>query len=142
MIKLINLIKNIFRTSKPRGEKNYSSGKTWDELQIDLGSFKYSSDGFTLTYVDFTLTLNWCDITEINVYKRDLMTIDEICMQIVYGDKQIEISEKLPGWYQFVTRTKIIFPTIPKDWDLEVMQPPFATNYKTIYTKTDSSRAT
>ncbi len=133
-----DILKKIFRDT-PRGERNYDSIKSFEEQQLDLGAFTYTDNGFTLTYEDFTKTLRWSEITELNVYKKDLMTIDEIRMEIVYGDKQIEISEELPGWYQFVSRTKEIFPSIPKQWDFEIIQPPFATNYKTIYSSADKS---
>ena len=59
-------------------------------------------------------------------------------MQIVYGEKFMEISEEIPGWYQFVERTKEKFPSIPKQWDFEIIQAPFKTNYKTIYKKADT----
>jgi len=116
-------------------EWNYKSGKTFEEQQIDLGAFQYTGEGFTYTRGDFFKTLKWTDITQLNVFKKDLMTIDEICMEIVYGDYVIEISEEIPGWYQFVKRTKEVFPTIPKAWDFDLINPAFARNYSTIYTK-------
>lgn len=114
---------------------NSNSGKTFEEIENDLGAFQYDELGFTITYEDFTKRLEWTDITQLNVYKVDQMTIDRIDMEIVYGDKTFSISEEFPGWYQFVLRTKEMFPTIPKDWDDSVVQPPFAINYRTIYNK-------
>lgn len=137
MTTLADIIKKIFR-QKPGGERNYGSGKSFEEQLAELGAFTYTDDGFILTYEGFTKTFKWSDITELNVYKADLFTIDEIRMRIVYGDKQIEISEELPGWHQFVSRTKIIFPSIPQEWDSEIVQPAFATNYRTIYSKADN----
>jgi len=98
-----------------------------------LGMFEYDEDGFTIRYEEINHRIQWADITELNVYKRDLMTIDRITMDIVYGDIQMTISEDLLGWNQFVERSKIIFPEIPKDWDWVIVQPPFATNYRNIY---------
>jgi hypothetical protein len=105
-----------------------------------LGAFEYTDNGFTYTRGDFVKTLKWSDITQLNVYKADLMTIDEIRMQIVYGDLSFEISEEVPGWYQFVARTKKIFPSIPSSWEYEITQPPFATNFRTIYSYEQSPR--
>lgn len=124
-----------------QGENNLTSGKTFEEQQNDLGVFKYDENGFTICYLNYTKTHKWTDITEINAYKKDLVTIDTIAMQIVFGDKQIEITEELPGWYQFVARTKIAFPSIPKDWDMEIVHPPFATNYTKLYSKENSGRS-
>ena len=106
---------------------------SFDEMYNHLGAFEYDEIGFTIHYEDFEKRLAWTDITQLNVYKVDLYTIDRIDMEIVYGDKAFTISEDLPGWHQFVLKTKEIFPTIPKDWDIEIIQPPFATNFTIIY---------
>ena len=119
----------------PRHLTNSNSGKSFDEMYNDLGVFLYDNNGFIMTYEDFTKRLEWKDITQLNVYKVDQYTIDRIDMEIVYGDKAFTISEELPGWYQFILKTKEIFPTIPKDWDIEIVQPAFASNYRTIYDK-------
>lgn len=100
----------------PKHITNSNSGKTFEEKYNELGAFEYDEDGFTITYEDFTKRLNWDEITQLNVFKVDQMTIDRIDMEIVYGDKGFTISEELPGWYQFVVKTKNVFPTIPQDW--------------------------
>lgn len=56
-------------------------------------------------------------------------------MEVVYGDLAFTISEELPGWNQFVLMTKKVFPSIPQDWDIVIIHPAFATNYRTIYEK-------
>ena len=129
-------ITKIFSKLFPREHlTNSNSGKTFDEMYNDLGAFEYDESGFTIHYENFTKRLAWTDVTQLNVYKVDRFTIDRIDMEIVYGDKAFTISEELPGWYQFVVRTKEIFPTIPKDWEYKITQPAFATNYTTIYDK-------
>jgi hypothetical protein len=135
-----DIIKSIQRHFRPRGENNFTSGKSWDEQQADLGAFQYSEDGFTLTYEDYTKTLKWDDITELNVYITNPgIPHEETTIEIVFGDKQITITEALPGWYQFVSRTKNIFPTIPKDWDTAINTDDGQTNYRTIYRRTPTS---
>lgn len=134
----MNWLKNIFTKTIPKKhETNNNSGKLFDDMYQDLGAFQYDEKGFIISYEDFTKRINWADITQLNVFKVDLMTIDRIDMEIVYGDNAFTISEELPGWYQFVLKTKEIFPTIPKDWDITIIQPAFATNYRTIYDKTN-----
>ena len=135
-MKFKNLFAKLFSLKRPDPQlNNLTSGKTFDEKLNDIGFFQYDDEGFIINYEDFSKQLKWDEITEINVYKADLMTIDRIEMETVYNDKMFIISEDLPGWYQFVIKTKSIFPTIPKDWDIEIVQPPFATNYRTIYSK-------
>ena len=129
------LSKILSKTIVKRHLTNSNSGKTFAEIRADPGAFAYDNDGFTMTYEDFTKKLKWTDITQINVYKVDQFTIDRIDMEIVYGDKAFTISEEIPGWYQFVLKTKDIYPTIPKDWDTVIIHPAFASNYTTIYDK-------
>lgn len=126
-------LNKLFRHHPQRPVTNSNSGKTFEERYQDLGAFQYDAAGFTITYEDFRKHLRWDEITQINVYKVDKLTVDEISMDIVYGDVYFSLNEELPGWYQFVLKTKEIFPTIPKDWDTAIIQPPFATNFRTIY---------
>ena len=107
---------------------NSNSGMMFDKIYEELGAFEYDDTGFTINYEDFTKRLAWSDVTQLNVYKVDQLTIDRIDMEIVHGDKAFTISEELPGWYQFVLKTKEVFPTIPRDWDINSIQPAFATN--------------
>ncbi len=132
----MNWLNNILsRFTKKKPLSNLGSGKTFDEKYAELGCFTYTNKGFTINYEEFTKTLEWNDITEINVFKSDLLTIDRVDMEIVYGERCFTITEDVPGWYQFVIKTKEVFPTIPDDWDLEIIHPAFARNYKTIYNK-------
>lgn len=138
MTKFKNILNCILGSFRLKEKSNYNSGKSIDEQINDLDAFKYTDNGFVVTYNGFSKALNWRDITEINVYKKDLITVDEIRMQIIYGDKQIEISEELPGWFQFTIKTKEVFQTIPKEWDIEIITPAFATNFRTIYSKVET----
>jgi hypothetical protein len=133
----MNLFKklNLLFQKKEKLPKNSYLAKPFDEIYADQGAFKYTDDGFEISYGDFQQELRWADITEIDVYKSDLMIYDQIEMRIVNGDKFFTISEELPGWYQFIIKTKEIFPDIAKDWDLTIPFPPFATNYTVIYKK-------
>ncbi len=126
------IIANIFKPNK-NVSSNIIAGKPFDETYNESGIFEYHDNGFTVTYNDFTKTLQWNEITQMNAYKIDLITTDCIVLEIVYGDEVITINEELRGWYQFVIKTKQVFPSIPKDWDINIMFPPFAENRTTIY---------
>jgi hypothetical protein len=127
----MSLFKNIIQ--KFSGKKHTPSKRSFEEKYNDIGVFQYDADGFTITYEGKSKTIKWNDITELNAYKIDQMTIDRIDMAIVFGDRQITISEDLPGWYQFIFKTKSRFPSIPKDWELKIMHPAFAENFTNIY---------
>jgi hypothetical protein len=115
--------------------KKSTAGNLTDIQHNDTGAFKYHEKGFTIHFQDFFKELDWDDITQLNVYKVDLFTLDRIDMEIVYSDKAFTINEELPGWHQFVLKTKEVFPSIPKDWEIKIVQPPFVKNFMTIYLK-------
>lgn len=129
-------LKKILRAFKQKKHlTNSNSKKSFDEIYEDKGAFTYFENGFMMNYDSLKMDVQWNDIKQINVYKVDLMTIDEIRMEIICEDKSFLISEELPGWYQFVLKTKELFPSIPKDWDVKIIHPAFANNYSTIYEK-------
>ncbi|MHA4807334.1 hypothetical protein ACX0G9_04485 [Flavitalea flava] len=105
----------------------------WQEKQRDLGDFTYEEDGFTFSFKDDPQKMLWAEIERLIAYKVDLMAVDEICMDIFWNGWQTTITEETPGWYQFVERTKVVFPDIPKNWDGEIMHPPFARNEMLLY---------
>lgn len=106
-----------------------------DNKWKELGVFRYDNEGFTISHQDFSNKILWADIKQLNVFKVDLVTFDRIDMEIVLEDSRFTINEQLPGWYQFVLKTKKVFPEIPDDWDITIIQPAFATNYRTIYNR-------
>ena len=120
---------------QPKKLSTVGSGKSYEEIYNDIGRFEYHDDGFTVHLELLSKTIRWEDITELNVYKTDLMTTDRIDMEIVYGDRYIVIDEELPGWHQFNIRLNQKIEVTPKDWEWQIVQPPFATNYTTIYRK-------
>lgn len=132
----MNWLKKILESLKPKHhETNYNSGKTFEEIYNDLGVFSYDEKGFIISYEEFTRAYVWDEITQLNAYKKDLITIDRIEMQIVTGDTYFMISEDLPGWYQFIEKTKEQFSSIPKDWEMKVAQYAFERNFTIIYKK-------
>lgn len=109
----------------------------WQQLQEDKGQFVYDEDGFHFAFKEHDEKLRWVDIEQIVAYKRDLMTIDEICLDIVMGGWTITFSESLPGWNQFLLKLKAAFPSLPDNWEHQIVHPPFATNYTVLYERKD-----
>lgn len=97
--------------------------------------FVYASDGFTVTNGDFEKTIRWEEIDRINAYKKDLVAYDLIVLEIVCGDYVLTLDEVSPGWFSFILKLKDVFKTIPKDWDINIIQPPFKENYTILFKK-------
>jgi hypothetical protein len=111
-------------------EEQYQKGK-YQALLNDLGEFTYDNSGFLYKGKQY----KWNDIEELNAYKADMFTYDEIRIDIVFKGVFLTITEETPGWYQFVIKTKEVFPSIAKDWDDKIVFPPFADNFITLYKK-------
>lgn len=130
----MNFLQKIFNAFQPaRQSRNSNMRKPFEEKHEETGVFSYDDDGFTINTENIKSKIRWADITELNVYKTDLMTIDRIDMEIVYDDKCITISEDLSGWHLFMRKTEEALPGMDKEWYNKVVQPPFATNHTTIY---------
>ena len=106
----------------------------------DLGNFTYEDDGFTYQFETGKKKIKWQDIERLIADKAGLLTTDEIRLDIVYNDFQRTITEETPGWYQFVEKTKTVFPSIPGNWDSEITQPAFATNVTVLYDRFNAEK--
>lgn len=108
----------------------------WHIRQTELGVFSYKETGFEIDLKTEVHSIKWTDIERILVYKADLLTIDEICMEILYDNRTIVITEETRGWYQFIDRLKSILP-VKDNWEAEVLKSPFEYNLTTVYERID-----
>jgi len=132
MASIKNFFSKLFGKTEAAGPDE-SFQKIWD----DAGVFEYEEDGFKITDEDFYIHIKWNEIDKIAAYKKDLFAVDLIVMEISHNEKHLTLNEEMPGWFQFVLKTKEIFSEIPKDWDVEIMHPAFEENYTVLYSKTN-----
>ena len=64
------------------------------------------------------------DIAKVTFYKRDEITTDLICCDVVIGDKVWTFHEELVGWDLFIDYLQRL-PGFRDDWFAAVSQPPF-----------------
>jgi len=129
---LIRRIKDKFVFYSPSMAQE-DAKQRWQRLQDDIGAFEYEEQCFHYPFENGASVIHWADVNRIVGYKLDLMTTDEICLELHIGDRAVRFSESTPGWYQFLDRLQVVFPTIPRGWDLDIIQPPMATNYTFLY---------
>jgi len=140
---LLGLFKNILNLfsssekSQTLSQPGEESKKKFDLEYNDLGKFKYEDDDFIFQFDKEPQKIKWADVERLVAYKADLMTIDEIRMDIVYNNWRTTITEDTPGWFQFILKTKSVFKSIPNDWDVKIIQPAFATNLTVLYERED-----
>ena len=82
------------------------------------------------------VTFEWADVEEIHAFKRDLFTIDLICIAFLLGKKRVvEIHEEMVGYHDLQPGLQKKFPEIEANWFIEVAFPAFATNDRVIWRK-------
>jgi hypothetical protein len=63
-----------------------------------------------------------------------LLTLDEVCLDLFFSKgSRLRVSECLPGWPALLRHLSTHFPSIPAAWELDVQQPPFATNLTLLF---------
>lgn len=98
------------------------------ELQFK-SIFTYDEIGFKFSKLSYC---SWDSIETVFTYKIDLMTIDEICIDIFTHDKILTVNESTPGWVQFTEQLDQRLP-LPKNWEGQVMLPAFVTNLTLLF---------
>lgn len=101
----------------------------------ESGHFTYEPSGFIYKTDKQASKVKWLEIESIIAYKVDLLTIDEIRIDVFYNNTRLIITEEITGWEGFIKKIKMIFPDIPIDWYSQVVRPPFTTNRTTLYKK-------
>jgi len=123
------------------------SGKLIQQQAFDLryndeGVFQYVDAGFNFTNKEQTIFVAWTDIETIFAFKRDLMTVDELNIEVFLKDKmRIRLTEEIDGWFQFIIKIKEVFPSIDKEFDTKLIFPAFETNLTLVYNSTDKTQS-
>ena len=99
---------------------------------------KCMEDGFYFTTKVGESFYRWSDIENITAYKADLMTYDDLRLDIDFEDVVLTLSEDVSGWSEFVQMLPKKLLGILVNWESTVIQTPFETNQTVIYTKGDS----
>lgn len=92
-------------------------------------------NGFELNNGTSISFIQWGEIEKIDAFKRDLLTEDQICLEIHVNKKQFYCSEDFEGWIEFEEELKIQLAELDKEWFSRVSQPPFQESRITIFPK-------
>ena len=108
--------------------------QTIDKSYEDNGVFLFQEKGFSIKTIDGLNEVEWVNINSMIGYKEDRFTTDNICLDIFTNSgKCYKISEETAGWPGFLEHSKGAFPTIKKDWAVEISIPPFEKNMTLVY---------
>ena len=112
--------------------------KEFNERYLDTGIFTYTDDGFDLDrsddVADRTDHIKWTGIRAMFAYKIDRYVVDDISLDVFCDNNEsFHVTEESPGWYQFLENIAAQFPSIDKDWHIEIAAPAFETKLTLIY---------
>lgn len=84
---------------------------------------------------------HWEEVARIITYKRDLSTVDLICLDFFVKSPQSVYSthDEMQGFQDLCEQMRLAFPSIDKGWWLEVAFPAFAANEQVLYGKSGGS---
>jgi hypothetical protein len=98
------------------------------------GAFVFSETGFGLSPPHGTGQYDWADLQSAFGFKLDLLTLDEICLDLFFANgSSLRLTESLPGWPAFLRHVSAHFPSIPPEWEWDVMPPPFDPNLTLLF---------
>ncbi|MES2494218.1 MAG: hypothetical protein V4579_13175, partial [Pseudomonadota bacterium] len=80
--------------------------------------------GMTVIDSDLLSSLPLTTIDQVIFFKRDELTTDLICCDVVIGDQRWTFHEELAGWDLLISHLQLL-PSFREDWFSEVTQRPF-----------------
>ena len=115
-----------------RSRRDTSVSVRCDELRIS----QFVSEGQDAVR---TQRLPWDRVAQVVAYRRDLLTIDQICLAIVCDDPEesIEVSEDDDGYKHLIEelpKRPTEFPA-PEEWWQKIALPPFETQWTRLYSR-------
>ncbi len=116
-MKLLDLIVNIMKSKKVK-----------QELSI-LG------DGFEINNGNASNQVLWNEIGTITAFKRDLLTEDQICLEIQVGSNSFYCSEDFKGWIEFEEELRRHLPQIDVNWINNLAKPAFKESRTLVYSR-------
>jgi hypothetical protein len=108
---------------------------------------RYDDLGFTVErsrvgeVVPKTTVVRWIDVERVEAFKRDLITIDQVCVGMLFADDWwIQVDEDIEGFYDFIgALPRHLHGCLPPDrWWREVDLPAFETNRMVLWDRAKS----
>ena len=80
-------------------------------------------------------TFQWTEVTRVDTYKRDLFTVDMICLDFTVAARQLSYPthDGMQGFDVLCRRLCDAYPSIAPDWWFQVAFPAFATQHSVLY---------
>lgn len=108
----------------------------------------FDSNGFTITDLRSqkheTVAMSWSDVCQATAFKRDLFTIDCVCLHLSSADGAgVEVDEDMAGWKRLMNGLPMHLPGSKpySEWFPAVAYPAFVPNTTEIYLRKTNQNA-
>ena len=98
-----------------------------------MRTFRVAANIIDMAQVDLNL-LPLTGIDKVTFYKRDEITTDLICCELLFGDTTWSFHEEFVGWDSLIEHLSRL-PGFLADWFAQVSQPPFETSEIVAFTR-------
>ncbi len=89
-------------------------------------------DGFVVNNRGQSVRSEWRDIVRVTAFKRDLFSVDLVCLMLESAAGMLEVNEQMDGYAAFEAQLEQALG-IGAAWKLAVLFPAFETNAAVIY---------
>jgi hypothetical protein len=103
-----------------------------DWRQRNVSRLTSDAAGFVVHHRGQRAERAWRDIVGVTAFKRDLLTVDMLCLLIDSPAGLVEVNEQMDGYPQLQKNLESALGIDPV-WKLQVLFPAFATNATSIF---------
>jgi hypothetical protein len=126
--RVVEKILHDVKEGKPQKPRNYENEIKYGPSGIHIVSLKQAKEE--------SRTLEWSKIKRITAFKRDLYTVDCICLLFESAERpELEANEDMKGWSNLLEALPSLLPGCKPlhDWIFTVTTPAFTTNPTVIF---------
>lgn len=110
--------------------------REFEDFKNSNGNFQFYDWGFVKIIGKEEFILEWNNVKKITTYKRDLMTEDQICLEIeTVDDIVFTTSEDTEGWFQLIKHLAKEFPAVNEENIMKIAHPAFERNETVLFSR-------
>ncbi len=115
--------------------KSMREGRRDTQYQILCDGSAVRVSWLTMENTQGSVSFSWDTVQAVDTFKRDLFSVDCICLAFETAEGWIEVNEDMKGWRDFLAVVESLLPGFPplSSWYGKVMLPPFETNHARLW---------
>ena len=101
----------------------------------EYGTLESAADCLRIVGKKERFEISWRDVEEVHAFKRDIFTVDLICLAFKRSGKEeyLEVHEEMSGYYDMLKSLPDRLPGFSESWFPDVAFPAFETNHRVVW---------